>query len=86
MPDNWADLPNLWRWTCVHCHLTIRTRTHQSCADRARQHLWDPHRLGAQLVVPVACMWDPRIKGHTLLATYDDDSPWFSDSEGDVRL
>jgi hypothetical protein len=73
MGDNWEELPNLWRWTCPHCLITIRTRAARITADRARQHLWEAHRAPTTLVVPVACMWDVRIKGHVALTTHDDD-------------
>lgn len=71
MRDNHSEVDVLWKWTCPFCEVTLRTRSNPSTADRARQHLWTEHRSPTSLIVPQMCMWDPRIKGHVMLVTYE---------------
>ena len=62
----------LWRWTCPVCRMMIRTRTSSATLGQARQHSYSEHRSVPALIIPTRCLWDTRIKGHSVLVTYDD--------------
>ena len=63
--------PNLWKWTCPDCSITIRTRYPVSTKAHARAHAYHDHRRTLPVVTPIACLWDVRIHGHQVLVTKD---------------
>jgi len=72
MSQHYDDNPFLWRWTCPICRMSMRTRTSSATQREARQHSYTEHRTVPPLIIPTSCLWDTRIKGHTVLVTYDD--------------
>lgn len=62
--------PCLYKWTCPECGMTIRTRLWDMTIGEGRLHSYNSHRT-SPAIVPVACLWDPRIVGKRWLYTRD---------------